>query len=71
MVYAKGAVPAPPAVVGDYTPYAQALLTSNNGKQPDVVYSAIAPTRRVAAHHLMKSSGYTGTFLSPFYARSC
>ena len=44
VVYAKGAFPGPPAVVGDYTPYAQALLESNDGKAPDVIYSSIAPT---------------------------
>ena len=68
VVYAKGAFPGPPAVVGDFTPYAQALLTSNNGKAPDVIYSSIAPTSVLALINLLKSDGYTGTFLSPFYS---
>jgi ABC-type branched-subunit amino acid transport system substrate-binding protein len=67
VVYAKGAVPAPPAVVSDYTPYAQALLSSNNGKQPDVIYTSVSPTGSLNLIGLLKDTGYTGTFLSPFY----
>ncbi len=68
VVYAKGAFPGPPAVVGDYTPYAEALLTSNDGGQPDVIYTSIAPTSALALINLLKSDGYTGTFISPFYS---
>ena len=50
VVYAKGAFPGPPTVVGDFSPYAQALLESNGGKAPDVIYSSIAPTERAVAH---------------------
>jgi branched-chain amino acid transport system substrate-binding protein len=38
VVYGKAAIPAPPAVVGDYSPYVTALLTSNGGKAPDVIF---------------------------------
>ena len=68
VVYAKGAFPGPPAVVGDYSPYSQALLTSNGGKAPDVIYTSIAPTSALGLTSLLNSSGYTGTFLSPFYS---
>lgn len=68
VVYAKGAFPGPPAVVGDYTPYAQALLESNDGKAPDVIYSSIAPTSALGLTGLINSNGYTGTYLSPFYS---
>ncbi len=68
VVYAKGAFPGPPAVVSDYTPYAQDLLTSNGGKAPDVIYTSIAPTSSLALINLLKSNGYTGTYLSPFYS---
>src|SRR5439155_2537883 len=68
VVYAKGAFPGPPAVVGDYSPYAQALLESNGGKAPDVIYTSIAPTSTLALINLIKNNGYTGTFLSPFYS---
>jgi branched-chain amino acid transport system substrate-binding protein len=68
VVYAKGAFPGPPAVVGDYSPYAQALLTANGGKAPDVIYTSIAPTSALSLTALLNSSGYTGTYLSPFYS---
>jgi ABC-type branched-subunit amino acid transport system substrate-binding protein len=68
VVYAKGAFPGPPAVVGDYSPYAQALLTSNNGQAPDVIYTSIAPTSALSLTGLINNSGYKGTYLSPFYS---
>jgi branched-chain amino acid transport system substrate-binding protein len=68
VVYAKGAYPAPPTVVGDYSPYATALMTSNNGNPPDVIYSSIPAANAIALFNLMKSQGYTGTVLSPFYS---
>ena len=68
VVYAKGSFPAPPTVVGDYTPYAQALMTSNSGNPPDVLYSSIPATNALGLFSLMKSQGYTGTILSPFYS---
>ncbi len=68
VVYAKGAFPGPPAVVGDYSPYSQALLESNDGKAPDVIYTSIAPTSALGLTGLINSSGYTGTFISPFYS---
>jgi ABC-type branched-subunit amino acid transport system substrate-binding protein len=68
VVYAKGAFPGPPAVVSDFTPYSQAILTSNSGKAPDVIYTSIAPTSALSLTSLLNSSGYTGTYLSPFYS---
>jgi hypothetical protein len=69
VVYAKGAFPGPPAVVGDYSPYAQALLESNGGKAPDVIYTSVSPTSSLSLINLIKNNGYTGTFLSPFYSQ--
>jgi ABC-type branched-subunit amino acid transport system substrate-binding protein len=68
VVYAKGVYPAPPAVVGDYAPYVQALSTANDGEAPDVVYTTIPATNTIALVNQMKTGGYTGTFLSPFYS---
>jgi branched-chain amino acid transport system substrate-binding protein len=68
VVYAKGAYPAPPTVVGDYSPYASALMTSNNGAPPDVIYSSIPAASAIALFNLMKGQGFTGTVLSPFYS---
>ena len=67
VVYAKGAFPGPPAVVGDYTPYAQELLASNDGQAPDVIYTSIAPTSALGLTGVINANGYTGTYLSPFY----
>jgi branched-chain amino acid transport system substrate-binding protein len=68
VVYAKGAFPGPPAVVSDFTPYSQAILTANGGKAPDVIYTSIAPTSALSLTKLLNDSGYTGTYLSPFYS---
>jgi len=68
VVYAKGSYPAPPTVVGDYSPYATALMTSNNGNPPDVVYSSIPATNALGLFGLMQGQGYKGTVLSPFYS---
>jgi len=68
VVYAKGAFPPPPTVVGDYTPYAQAIMTSNNGSAPDVVYSSVPATSSLAIFNLIKSQGFTGTIMSPYYS---
>ena len=42
VVYSKGVVPAPPATVGDFTPFSQAIMTSNNGAPPDIVIMLFA-----------------------------
>jgi ABC-type branched-subunit amino acid transport system substrate-binding protein len=68
VVYAKGSFPAPPVVVGDYSPYAQELLAANSGSAPDVVYSSIPATNALQLFSLMNSQGYKGTVLSPFYS---
>lgn len=68
VVYAKGVVPAPPAVVGDYTPYVQEMMTSNNGGQPDVIYSQVPPSGSLAIFGALKSAGFTGKLLSPYYS---
>jgi ABC-type branched-subunit amino acid transport system substrate-binding protein len=68
VVYAKGAVPAPPAVVGDYSPFVQNLITADDGDQPDVIYSGLEPGGALALINGLKAQGYTGTFISPFYS---
>jgi branched-chain amino acid transport system substrate-binding protein len=42
VVYSKGVVPAPPATVGDFTPFSQAIMTSNAGGPPDFVIMLFA-----------------------------
>ena len=42
VVYSKNPVPPPPATVSDYTPYANEIMSSNNGNPPDVVFLTVA-----------------------------
>jgi hypothetical protein len=37
VVETDATIPSPPAVVGDYTPYAEKIMTANGGKPPDLV----------------------------------
>jgi ABC-type branched-subunit amino acid transport system substrate-binding protein len=69
VVYAKGTIPAPPAVVGDYSPYIQAMLTSNNGKAPDIIYSQAPPSISLALFNGLKGAGFSGTIISPYYSK--
>ncbi len=69
VVYAKGTVPPPPAVVGDFTPYAQALMTSNGGSPPDVIYSSVSVQGGgLTLFNLLKEQGFEGAFVTPFYS---
>ncbi len=36
VTYNKSSIPAPPTVVGDYSPFVTAIMTSNGGQPPDV-----------------------------------
>jgi hypothetical protein len=42
IVYGKASMPAPPAKVGDYSPYVNEILTSNAGGPPDVIFLVIS-----------------------------
>ena len=69
VVYAKGSVPAPPAVVGDFSPYVQELMTSNGGKQPDVIQSNLAAQGGgLNLFGAIKGAGFTGSLLTSFYS---
>ena len=41
-VYNKSPIPAPPATVGDFTPFVQDMMTSNKGGPPDMVIMLLA-----------------------------
>ena len=57
---------APTSGVSDFTPYANQLLTSNNGSAPDSVYCLMS-TACLGLLDVMKSRGYTGAFITPLY----
>ena len=44
VVYAKPSMPGPPAVIGDFSPYVQAVLSSNDGEAPDLVVLSVGST---------------------------
>jgi ABC-type branched-subunit amino acid transport system substrate-binding protein len=61
VVYSKGVVPAPPATVGDFTPFSQAIMTSNDGAPPDIVimlFASIPST--LGLQGALQADGFTG-----------
>jgi hypothetical protein len=59
VVYAESNVPPPP--VGDYAPYAQQLMTANDGKAPDVIRCMMS-VECLQIYNLVKAQGFTGQF---------
>jgi ABC-type branched-subunit amino acid transport system substrate-binding protein len=53
-------IPDPPAVVSDYTPYADQLLSSNGGKQPDIIQQVLAPQSDVSMISELENLGFKG-----------
>jgi Periplasmic binding protein len=64
IVYSKGTIPA--TSVTDYTPYVQAVMTSDNGKPPDALICLLA-TQCINMYSLISAGGYTGTYWSALY----
>jgi len=60
VVYAKNPVPPPPAVVSDYTPFANEIMSSNKGKPPDVVFVVTAITNVTGIQNKLIELGYQG-----------
>jgi ABC-type branched-subunit amino acid transport system substrate-binding protein len=60
IVYAKNPVPAPPATVGDYSPFVNAILTSNNGKAPDVFFDVTSQLNTIGLDHAIIAAGFKG-----------
>lgn len=58
VVYSKGVLP---AVVSDYTPYAEQWMTSSAGKPPQVI-ECLLTTQCVNAWQALKAVGYSGIF---------
>ena len=67
VTYAKPSMPGPPAVVGDFSPYVNAVLTSNNGKAPDLVVLSIGSTNAFAFVKALNAAGYKGDISLSFY----
>lgn len=60
VVYAKNPVPPEPAAISDYTPFANEILTSNNGKAPDVVFVVTSFSRVTGLQGKLTDLGYQG-----------
>ena len=57
-------VPLPPAVVTDYSPFANALLSSNGGKAPDIIQTEETTQDDQGLWTQLKALGFKGTFLN-------
>jgi ABC-type branched-subunit amino acid transport system substrate-binding protein len=64
--YNEASYPSPPAVVGDVTPYVQALMTSVNGKAPDFIRCG-AGTECINIYSQLRAAGFTGEFEHNLY----
>jgi ABC-type branched-subunit amino acid transport system substrate-binding protein len=60
VVLLDSSVPTPPAVVADYTPFAEKIMTSNNGGQPDYVQVLFATSDTVGLYKKLVQVGFTG-----------
>ena len=65
LVYNKASIPLP--TPGDLSPYAQALLTADNGKPPDFIRCS-AGTACIPLYSLLRAQGYKGVFEHDIYA---
>ena len=53
-------IPTPPAVVGDYTPFANKVMTSNNGQPPDLVEIVGSVSDTLLLYRKLQQLGYKG-----------
>jgi hypothetical protein len=66
VVFAKSIMPAPPATVSDYSPYAAMLLTSNNGGEPDVI-TCLVGLQCLPLYNVISGQGFKGIFQHALY----
>jgi branched-chain amino acid transport system substrate-binding protein len=60
VVQENTSIPEPPAAVSDYSPYANALLSSNHGKQPDLILQILPPGNDAGLAKELQQLGYSG-----------
>jgi len=56
-----------PPPINDYTPIVQSLLSSDNGKAPDVLF-CLTGTQCLNVYNLLRPSGFQGIFISSLYS---
>jgi ABC-type branched-subunit amino acid transport system substrate-binding protein len=60
VVLQQSTIPSPPAVVGDYTPFAQQILTANSGGPPDLVETVTSFGDTLQLYKKLVQLGYKG-----------
>jgi branched-chain amino acid transport system substrate-binding protein len=65
VVYSKNPVPPAPATVSDYTPFANEIMSSNNGRPPDVVFLTMAVNNVTGLQNKLLELGYQGVLTNP------
>src|SRR3954469_8637765 len=60
VVYQQAATPPPPATVTDYSPYVQALMTSNGGQPPDVIFLVVAQSNVIGLGRALAQASFKG-----------
>lgn len=64
--YSEAAVPAPPAAVGDFTPFVNAVLSSDAGGAPDLIMMSLSTGNALGLSEALKPR-YDGLVITPFY----
>jgi len=67
VVYGEASLPAPPEQPGDVSPFVSSLMTSNDGKAPDVIYIQATLAGTKIANGL-QTAGYKGMIITPSYS---
>jgi hypothetical protein len=60
VVYKEAALPPPPTSITDYSPYVQALMTSNGGQPPDVIFLVISQGNVFGLGRALNQGGFKG-----------
>ena len=65
IVYEKASMPAPPATVGDFSPFVSDFMTANNGKPADVAFSVMSFNNTVGISKALRAAGFPGVITEP------
>jgi ABC-type branched-subunit amino acid transport system substrate-binding protein len=60
VVYQKASIPAAPAVVSDYSSFANDIMSTNGGKGPDVVFETVSFTNLLGLSKAILAAGFKG-----------
>jgi ABC-type branched-subunit amino acid transport system substrate-binding protein len=60
VVYQKATIPAPPATVGDYSPYVNDIMTADHGKPVDVVFVTLTFANTLGLSNALAAANFPG-----------